>query len=113
MKIAIISFARKGSKRLRQKNMKSLNGKPLMQYTLDHMQYLNKIGYKSYVLTDWEELELLCVKNYIKVIWRDHPKEWDDIRLNIWAHKRIDADAYVLLQPTSPFYTCPTGASIS
>lgn len=114
MKLAIISFAREGSKRLPGKNTMLLNGKPLIWYTLQIMKYLEvREGYftklkeynicEYYVLADYKECKKICKKEKIKVIWRDHPKEWDDNRLNQWAHDKIQADAYLLLQPTSPF----------
>lgn len=113
MKLAIISFAREDSKRLPKKNTMLLNGKPLIWYTLQTMKYLEKqkewyylidrsfLDY--YVLTDYKECQDICEKESIKIIWRDHPKEWDDIRLNQWAHEKINADVYLLLQLTSPF----------
>jgi len=109
MKIAIISFVREGSVRIPKKNMKKFLGIPLLQYTLDIMNQLLMINYRQmlnhnncYILTDFEEAKILTLKNKIKMIWRDHPKEWDDIRLNKWAHEKINADAYILLQTTSP-----------
>lgn len=107
MKLAIISFARKGSKRLPGKNTMLLNGKPLIWYTLQTMRFLSYNPLlptiERYVLTDYKECQDVCKHEGIKTIWRDHPKEWDDIRINQWAHEKIEADEYLLLQPTSPF----------
>ena len=101
--LAIISFARKDSKRLPGKNMKILNKKPLIDYTLKTMKYLKQnIDCKTVVLTDMLECKDYCEENDINVIWRDHPKSWDDTRLNKWAHEKIKADKYLLLQPTNP-----------
>jgi CMP-N-acetylneuraminic acid synthetase len=101
MKLAVISFAREGSRRLPKKNTMLFNGKPLIWYTLQVMKYLKEnytqTELECYVLTDYKECQEICEKEGIKVIWRDHPKEWDDIRLNQWAHEKINADAYLLL----------------
>ena len=70
MKLAIISFAREGSKRLPKKNTMLLNGKPLIWYTLQtmkHLLWLRDICIASenmecYVLTDSKECEKICKK---------------------------------------------------
>jgi CMP-N-acetylneuraminic acid synthetase len=109
MKLAIICFARKGSTRLPNKNSMKLRGVPLVWYTLRVMNYvyiklfLQRIECERILLTDCKICEDLAKKMNIKVIWRNHPPEWDDNRLNIWAHNRIKADNYLLLQATSPF----------
>jgi len=103
MSTAVISFARKDSTRFPKKNMEKLNGFPLIWYTIETMKYIQlNLNLDCYILTDWHELETISTVNNIKTIWRDHPKEWDDIRLNKWAHEKIGADNYVLLQPTNP-----------
>ena len=109
MQLAIISFARKGSTRLPGKNSMKLRGVPLIWYTLRAMNFfyikcvLRKIECERYLLTDCEECRNYAIKMNMPVIWRDHPKDWDDTRLNMWAHEKIFADNYLLLQPTSPF----------
>lgn len=103
MKLAIICFARQGSTRFPEKNMAILHGKPLIEYTLEAMKDLHALTeIPCHVLTDFEDIVGLCLDYRVNMIWRDHPKEWDDIRLNEWAHEKIRADAYILLQPTSP-----------
>ena len=109
MRVALISFARQGSTRLPEKNTKLLNGKPLIQYTLECMKYVQKemsgfLRIGCYVLTDYEECKQIAENHKVKVIMRPkYTKEWDDLRLNVWADSVINADAYVLLQPTNPF----------
>lgn len=109
MKLAIISFARKDSQRLPKKNTMKLRGVPLIWYTMRTMNYLylklftNGIECERYILTDYKECKDMALEKNIPVIWRNHPKEWDDNRLNVWAHEKIKADCYLLLQPTSPF----------
>jgi CMP-N-acetylneuraminic acid synthetase len=109
LKLAIICFAREGSTRLPKKNAMKLRGIPLIWYTLSAMNYiyikhhLNGIECQRYLLTDFEDCKKVADNMNIPVIWRDHPKEWDDNRLNKWAHEIIKADNYLLLQPTSPF----------
>jgi CMP-N-acetylneuraminic acid synthetase len=101
--LAVICFARKGSIRIPEKNMKLLHDTPLIEYTLKTMKYIfNKLNCPCYILTDWNKISEKSKEYDIETIWRGHPKEWDDIKLNIWAHEKINADYYVLLQPTNP-----------
>lgn len=102
MRITTIVLARKGSKRIPNKNMKLFNGKPLIHYTLECAE---KLGYPVYFFSD-------CVK------MRDYAAQFD-INIRIKPEKyaqdvhrtgeelreyneKIKADVIVNLQVTSP-----------
>lgn len=105
MKIAIISLARKGSKRIPNKSFKNFCDKPLITYTLDIMKELKE--YESYVFTDFPEIKECIKKEYSKINIIDMPEEYgrdkhilmESLR---YMDDKIKADMYVLLQPTSP-----------
>lgn len=104
MKIAVLTMAREGSKRLPGKNMKEFYRKPLIHYTLEAMYYL---GYDSYLLSDYEKLKTYTSVFFEKVKIIDEKPEMAKDNADImdaidYAHSCIDADVYVLLQPTSP-----------
>ena len=97
--LAIIP-ARKGSKGIKDKNIYSLCGKPLIEYTIDACK---EAGIDYVITTDDERIR----SNYLFTIER--PKELaTDTAHIIDEIKRIDKneflrkDYYMLLQPTSP-----------
>lgn len=97
---AVISFAKKESVRFPGKNMALLDGVPLFEYTA---RLMGMLPFKGFVLTDWEELAKLAINYNLHVIpLPRYIVESDDIRLNYFAHRMIQADEYILLQPTQP-----------
>jgi N-acylneuraminate cytidylyltransferase len=102
MKIAFFLLARKGSKRIPNKNIKFFCGKPLIEYTLDFMK---KFPYESHVFTDSKAIEQLCIRHLIRV----HGKKYENkegIHYTreelIFYNEKIKADILILLQATSP-----------
>ena len=102
-------FARGGSKGLKNKNLKKLNGKPLLQYSIDLAKKIKFIK-KIFVSTDNKKIENYARKNNIYVIKRpkkisgDHSKEID-----AWKHaikylskKKILFENFLSLPTTSP-----------
>lgn len=65
-------FARGGSKGLPGKNLKLLNGKPLLQYSIETAKKVDKIN-DIFVSTDCDSIALVALNNGAKVI--DRPKE--------------------------------------
>jgi len=111
-KIFALIPARGGSKRIKNKNMVMVGGKPLIQYTLDIVKkckFLDDI----FVSTEDEKIKEIAKGNGVKII--DRPKELakDEtpmhpvIKHAIEYWKSIDhkPDIIVLLQPTSPLRT--------
>ena len=105
--------ARKGSKGIPGKNLKKLNGKPLIYYTLKTLKKL-KTNSKifSFISTNDKKLKRYCEtqgfkNNYIR------PDRLSSSKSNIVdavlhgikgfeSFKKIKIDAILLLQPTSP-----------
>ncbi len=106
--LAIIP-ARGGSKRLPRKNIKSLNGKPLIYYTIRESfksRYISKIV----VSTEDEDIARISSKYGAKVIKRPKELSKDDTpSIDVVLHalstlevQDFKPDIVVLLQPTSP-----------
>jgi len=70
MKILGVTLARGGSKGIPRKNIADINGKPLLQYTVDEVKKSKYIDYYI-VATDDEEIEDVCLKLDIDTYKRD------------------------------------------
>ena len=66
MRNLAVILARSGSKGLKDKNIKELNGKPLMAYSIDAAKK-SEIFAEVMVSTDSEELETIAKQMNIKV----------------------------------------------
>ena len=109
----IIAFipARAGSKRIKNKNKKILNGIPLFQYSVDvakKSKYIDNI----IVSTDSKEIlekaiSLGCLNTELRphYLSTDTSRIIDSIIYEIKANNLNDYDAIVLLQPTFPYRT--------
>tara|TARA_Y100000816_G_scaffold93785_1_gene65010 strand:- start:13573 stop:14238 length:666 start_codon:yes stop_codon:yes gene_type:complete len=102
--------ARKNSKRLKNKNTKLLNGKPLIMHTLYAAQkskYIKDI----YISSDSPNIKRICIKNKFdffnlrsKKYASDKTKMFDLIKYEYKKilKKKFNFKYLVLLQPTSP-----------
>ena len=104
--IAIIP-ARGGSKRLPEKNIKLLNGLPLLSFSILFAQANSEIIDEIYVSTDDEDIKNIALKYGAKVI--DRPKDLSgDLEPTVSALKHVlqsidsEVDNVVLLQATNP-----------
>lgn len=104
--IAIIP-ARGGSKRLPQKNIKLLDGFPLLSFSILFAQANSEIIDEIYVSTDDEDIKNIALKYGAKVI--DRPKYLSgDLEPTVSALKHVlqsidsEVDNVVLLQATNP-----------
>ncbi len=110
MKELVIIPARAGSQRIKNKNIKKLNGKPLVEYSIDHAKSIfdnNKIC----VTTDCTKIKNIALQKGLNVPFL-RPKELssdtsptqDAIMHAIdWYEKnQYIPDVVILLQPTSP-----------
>lgn len=103
--IAIIP-ARGGSKRLPNKNIKDLDGIPLLVYSINYALANTAIVSDVYVSTDSEAIKKVALKHGAKVI--DRPKELSgdlEPTLSTLEHALSiinDVDNIILLQPTNP-----------
>lgn len=110
MKILYVIPARGGSKGIPHKNIKPLNGKPLIYYSIDVARLLT-IDEHICVSTDDEEI-IKVVENYgLKVPFKrpdniaTDTSSTNDVLLHaidFYESRKIFYDVLILLQPTSP-----------
>lgn len=104
--------ARKGSKRIKNKNMYMIKGKPLFQYSVEtalNSKYIDDV----FVSTDSSEIldlsiKLGCLEHGLReeFLSGDIARIIDAMIYEIKDNKRFDDySAIVLLQPTSPYRT--------
>lgn len=113
MKILYLIPARGGSKGVPHKNIKELNGKPLIQYTIEVARQI-AADEDICVSTDDEDIKAVVEKLGLNVPFL-RPAEYasdtassNDVilhALNFYKEKGINYDVVILLQPTSPFRT--------
>lgn len=110
--LAIIP-ARSGSKGLKDKNIKILNGKPLLAYSID-AALKSGIFDEVYVSTDSQEYADIAMKYGAKVPFlrsekaaTDQASSWDVVREALSCYEKEDKnfDMITLLQPTTPLRT--------
>jgi N-acylneuraminate cytidylyltransferase len=110
MNILYVIPARGGSKGIPHKNIKPLNGKPLIYYTIDVARQLTTDDHIC-VSTDDDEIIDVVEKYGLKVPFkRPHSLATDTATtndvllhaLNFYESKDIVYDLVILLQPTSP-----------
>jgi len=108
--VLVIIPARGGSKRLPKKNIELLNGKPLIQYSIESA-YKSKFVNDIVISTDDEQIIKICKKFKVKIVKR--PKELAQDKTPVMkvikqAIKQVEKttkniqDIIVILQPTSP-----------
>jgi CMP-N,N'-diacetyllegionaminic acid synthase len=116
MKYLIIIPARGGSKRLPNKNLINLDGKPLIQWTIDFAKKVEK-GSHILVSTDSTDIAHIARKHEVLVPWlrpvelsSDTAKTADVClhALNWFASNVEPVDCVVTMQPTSPFRSLET-----
>lgn len=111
MKILALITARSGSKRLPNKNMLNLGGKPLVKWSIDTLKDIK--GIKDILLsTDDSQIAKIGKKEKILVPWL-RPKKLStdnansvDVAIHAinWYEKKISKiDGLLLIQPTTPF----------
>lgn len=105
MKILGVIPARGGSKGIPQKNIKLLNGRPLISYTIEAA--LNSYLGKVIVSTDCMKIAEISEEWGADVIFRDQSLALDDtptlaVLQNLISTIGAEYDAVMTLQPTSP-----------
>ena len=108
MKVLGVIPARAGSKGVKKKNIKLLNGKPLIYYTIKE-SLLSNLD-KVVVSTESDEVESISLSFGIDVIKRPAELARDESSaLSVINHAILKLDdcfdAVMILQPTSPFRT--------
>lgn len=111
MKILGLIPARGGSKGVPQKNKKLLNGKPLIQYSIEAAQNAKNICH-IFVSTDDADIKTIAENNGLNVPFLRPDELANDTAssIDVVAHVIFELekqnqyfDAVCLLQPTSPF----------
>ncbi len=111
MKILGIIPARGGSKGIPKKNIKELNGKPLIAYTISQAKQASLLD-KVIVSTDSKEIAAKAIELGVEVpfirpsaISNSLSPSIDYVRhaLDFFRAKEIIYDSVCILQPTSPF----------
>lgn len=110
MKSIAIIPARSGSKGLKDKNIKELNGKPMMAYSIGAALRSNRFDC-VHVSTDSEQYAEIA-RTYgadvpflrERTLAQDHTSTWDALRYVIRKYEEMGQrfDLVTLLQPTSP-----------
>ena len=107
MKIVAMIPARAGSKRVIKKNYRLLNGKPLIQYTIDAVK-ASACFDEIYINTDCEILGKLSEKSGV-IFYKREPELASDIATNddfaLDFIEKIAPDILIQILPTSPFIT--------
>lgn len=106
----IVAFipARAGSSRIRLKNIRKLNGHPLIAHTIEQA-HLSGIFARIFVSTDSPDIARAARHYGAEVIYRPTWTATDESPDYEWVHdailqtKALEYDAYAILRPTSPF----------
>jgi CMP-N,N'-diacetyllegionaminic acid synthase len=111
MRILAVIPARGGSKRCPGKNIRLLGGKPLIAWTIEAAREIP--GLDVVVSTDSEEIARIARQCGIEIPWLRPAELATDTAsvVDVCLHALeiyTDADAVMLLQPTSPFRTRQT-----
>jgi len=112
MNIISVIPARGGSKGIPKKNIKLLNGRPLIDFTIQYSLNCNLIN-KTVVSTDSEEIANIAIKSGADVPFlRPGEISMDETQdFPVFKHALIELekfygeeiDLFILLRPTSPF----------
>jgi len=107
MKIIAEIPARMGSKRVRNKNVRLLNGKPLIYYTIEACKN-SSILKDIYVNSESEEIGKLALKYGVKFYKRSSELAKDEIASDQFNYDFLinnDCDILVMVNPVSPLIT--------
>ncbi len=83
--VCIIIPAKAGSRRLSNKNMALINGRPMIDYTIDQA-FASKRAGAIYVSTDSEEIATHARSRKVKVIMRDASLGGETPLLDVYRH---------------------------
>lgn len=110
MKVIAIIPARAGSKGIPNKNIRLLNGKPLIYYSIKNA-LKSKFIDEVVISTDSKEVEVIAKQMGATVKWRDAKLCGDSITLDSVIYDAIkdkECDYVVTMQPTSPTLSVET-----
>lgn len=104
MKIVATIPARYGSKRIKTKNLRLLDGKPLIQYAITAAKQSQKID-EIYVNTENDIIGQIAVDNHVNYYKRDPSLAEDDStsdQFNYDFMTHVPADIIVMVNPVAP-----------
>lgn len=107
MKVVAMIPARMGSKRVKQKNIRLINGKPLIEYVFETVSRLN-IFDEIYINSEDEIFAEIAEKYPIKFYKRPAELSRDGATNDQFAYdflKNVDCDILIQILPTSPLIT--------
>ena len=107
MKTIAMIPARMGSKRIKNKNLRLIDGKPLIEYVLDTVTKLN-IFDEIYINSEDEIFSEFSIKYGVKFYKRPEELSSDSSTNDEFAYdflKNIKTDILIQVLPTSPFIT--------
>lgn len=108
-KIVLHIPAREGSKRVPRKNMREMNGKPMISYVIEASSNAN-ITENMYVNTDSQEIIKYVEKKYsdFKTYKRDEKLANDQAssdQFNLDVINKFDPDTLIMINPVCPLIT--------
>ncbi len=109
-KVLAVIPARSGSKGIARKNLRSLNGSPLISYVINTLKKVKNIDL-TVVSTDCDEIKYISELCGAKVIDRPKSLSKDDVTIDpvvlnavdILQSQNLNFDIILTVQPTSPF----------
>jgi CMP-N-acetylneuraminic acid synthetase len=108
MKLVLLTLARAGSKRIKNKNKVMYGGIKLFEYTCNIMEGLSReLDCEAYIATDDQEIKDEVIWKYDRIKAIEKPERYaQDIHLTNeeikYYNERMNADIFVLFQITSP-----------
>jgi len=107
MKNLVIIPARRGSKRIKNKNILQVMNKPLIFWTINFAKKLKKTNFDLIVTSDCHKVKKICIENKISFLKRSKIISGDNVSMHkviFNTLKKLDKEYkyIVLLQPTSP-----------
>jgi CMP-N-acetylneuraminic acid synthetase len=99
--------ARLGSKRIKNKNLRLLGGRPLMSYVIESAKEAG-IFDEIYVNSESPIFEGLCVQYGVRFYKRSAELAADSATNDMFVHdflKNVECGILIQINPTSPFYT--------
>ena len=107
MKVVAMIPARMGSKRVKKKNIRLLDGKPMIQYVIDAAKESGCFD-EIWINSESEVLEKISVESGVKFYKRSDELCADHVGSDLFVYdfiQNINCDTIVQILPTSPFIT--------
>lgn len=116
MNIVYLILARAGSKRVKNKNLRKIKNKSLVEYSIEFAKKVSKID-KIILSTDSEKIRKLGIKKGLfipelrpKKLSKSNTSSYQSARYEIARYEKINKkiDAIILIQPSTPYRSLRT-----